>query len=160
MKVEITGHQNMGSTEDVEWIRSVLSEVVTRLNIRLGFTSLAHGADQIYAEILRKRSIPFTAIIPCSKYESTFQKNGRLETYLDLKKSAREVITLEYEEPTGIAFYAAGKKVVDASDLMIAVWFGRKAKSLGGTGDAVQYALSMKKPTFHINPEMRKIAIL
>ena len=160
MKVGITGHQDIGSDEDIDWVQSVLSETIVRLGIKLGFTSLAYGSDQLFAEHLNRQNIPYKAIIPCKKYESTFHESGRLEQYFALKRSAEEVITLEYEEPTGIAFYNSGKKVVDSSDLVIAVWFGRKAKNLGGTGDAVQYAISKKKRIIHINPEIRKIAII
>ena len=160
MKVGITGHQNIGSDKDIDWVQSVLSETINRLNVKLGFTSLAYGADQLFAEHLNRQNIPYKAIIPCKKYESTFHESGRLEQYFALKRSAEEVIMLEHEEPTGIAFYSAGKKVIDSSDLMIAVWFGRKAKNLGGTGDAVTYAMSQGKRIIHINPETRKIVVI
>jgi hypothetical protein len=44
---------------------------------------------------------------------------------------------------------------------MIAVWNGKKAAGLGGTGDIVEFSKSIAKPLMHINPysfEVQKIS--
>lgn len=50
------------------------------------------------------------------------------------------------------SYLAAGQKVVDLSNMMIAVWNGKPAAGLGGTADIVDYALQKKKQLYHINP--------
>jgi len=50
------------------------------------------------------------------------------------------------------AFLAAGKRVVDLSDIVIAVRDGEPAKGKGGTADSVAYALSTGAPVIHLNP--------
>jgi hypothetical protein len=54
-----------------------------------------------------------------------------------------------------MSYLAAGKRVVDMSDVMVAIWNGKPAEGLGGTADIVQYALAQKKPVIHINPTAR-----
>ena len=49
-------------------------------------------------------------------------------------------------------YLAAGHRVVELSDLMLAVWDGSPAKGKGGTADVVAYAVRRGVPLFHINP--------
>jgi len=152
MKVGITGHQNLGEVETVAWVEKNLKDVVLKYNVHRGFTSLAIGADQLFAQILRDEDIPYTAILPCREIEKTFHTPAHLENYRRLLKHAAAVETLDFIDPAEIAFFEAGKRVVDLADLVIAVWNGQPAKGLGGTGDAVKYALDQKKRVVHINP--------
>jgi len=158
MNVGITGHQDLRGAED--WIRETLRQIVLGLKVQHGLTSLAWGTDQIYAEILQELNLPYTAVIPCSQYESTFSDPKKLHNYSELLHRAQKIETLNFHKPEGIAFYEAGKKVVDGSEKMIAVWDGGKAKNLGGTADAVSYALSKRKEVIHLNPLTKTISIL
>ena len=54
--------------------------------------------------------------------------------------------TLEFDAPSEEAFLAAGQRVVELSDELLAVWDGKKAAGLGGTADIVGYAKELKKP--------------
>lgn len=80
-----------------------------------------------------------------------------LENYRRLLKNAAAVETLDFIQPEEKAFFEAGKRVVALADLVIAVWNGQPAKGLGGTADAVKYALDQKKPVVHINPITRHV---
>ena len=158
MKIGITGHQNLESNET--WVRDVLREIIVGLKAQEGLTSLARGTDQIFAGILSDLRLPYVAVIPCSLYVDTFESPAIRKQYLAFLKKASRVMTLNLEKPEGIAFYEAGKKVVELSDRMIAVWDGQKAKHLGGTADAVEYSLAIKREIIHINPVTRKISNL
>lgn len=158
MKVGITGHQELRGAED--WVRMILRQIVLGLRVKHGLTSLARGSDQIYAEILQELDLPYTAVIPCSQYESTFPDPKKLQNYSELLRRAQKVDVLNFHKPQGIAFYEAGKKVVDGSEKMIAVWDGMEAKNLGGTADAVTYALAQKKEIIHVNPVTRTVCTL
>ncbi|MDZ7291633.1 MAG: hypothetical protein ONB44_16775 [candidate division KSB1 bacterium] len=160
MKAGITGHQNLGAPETVAWVEKTLQEVIAQNLIRHGFTSLAIGADQLFAEILHDNGIPYTAVLPCREIERTFQTPAHLENYRRLLRTAAGVETLNFIEPAETAYMEAGKRVVDLSDLVIAVWNGRPAKGLGGTADAVRYALDQKKRVVHINPLTRQVSKL
>ncbi|WP_229661926.1 hypothetical protein [Phycicoccus endophyticus] len=58
---------------------------------------------------------------------------------------AEMVEVLGYEEPTEEAFMAAGDQVARTGDWLIAVWDGKKAQGLGGTGDVVARARALGK---------------
>ncbi len=158
MKAGITGHQHLGTQETIQWVTESLESTIQKYKIQQGFTSLAIGADQLFAELLLEQNIPYTAIIPSKGYETTFQQPEQLENYRRLLQNAAEIVTLNFEKPEERAFYEAGKQVVDYSDIILAVWDGQPAKGLGGTGDLVAYAKSKKKRIVHINPVTQEVS--
>lgn len=160
MKAGITGHQNLGSPETVAWVKENIQAALAKYQIQHGFTSLAIGADQLFAEILHDSGIPYTAVLPCREIEKTFQTPAHLENYRRLLRAAAEVETLDFIEPAEMAYMEAGKRVIDLADLVIAVWNGLPAKGLGGTGDAVKYARERQKLVVHINPITHKVELL
>ncbi len=157
MKAGITGHQKFDSTDTIAWVYNKLEDVILKCEIAIGYTSLAIGADQLFAEILKKNSIPYIAVIPAKNYELTFKEDDRTH-YFYLLKSAQEVVQLAFNEPCEYAFYKAGTCISDLSDVVIAIWDGQKAKGLGGTGDIVEYTILKKKKIIHINPLTHKIS--
>lgn len=54
MKVGMTGHQLLGSEETVKWLETTLKGCIQQYDVDQGITSLAIGADQLYAEVLCK----------------------------------------------------------------------------------------------------------
>ena len=43
------------------------------------------------------------------------------------------------------AFQAAGQWIVDRADILLAVWDGQPARSMGGTTETVEYARARRK---------------
>ena len=160
MKVGMTGHQNLGSAENITWISQTLKSAIKQNNIDVGLTSLAVGADQLFAETLNDLHIRYIAIIPCDGYEHTFTTSIDLEKYQRLLQGAFEIVNLPFDTPSEEAFYEAGKQIANSSDMMIAIWDGQPAKGLGGTGDIVKYALSINRSVLHINPITRTVSRL
>lgn len=152
MKIGITGHQELGSEATIIWLSNTLESIIRQNHIDVGITSLAIGADQLFAEVLRKSHVPYIAVIPSNGYETTFQNTHDLRRYQELLQGASERRKLTFKKPSETAFYEAGKQIVNLSDMLIAIWNGQPAKGLGGTGDIVKYALSVKKPIVHLNP--------
>lgn len=157
MRVGITGHQDLGSNADRAWILSHLVSQIEKPELKSGFTSLAIGADQLFASLLRKQGKPYTAIIPCEGYEETFQTQADLETYRSLLSGSFSVVQLPFSHPSEQAFWEAGKNIVEASDYMIAIWNGLPPRGLGGTADVVRYSLEQGKKVIHINPKQRSV---
>ena len=152
MKVGVTGHQQLGGEETVVWLSHTLETCIEQYRIEQGITSLAIGADQLYAEVLKRKNIPYLAVIPSADYVTTFTNDHDLARYQEFLQEAFEIIHLPFEQGSETAYYEAGKRVVDLSDLLLAIWNGLPARGLGGTADIVQYALSRKKQVIHINP--------
>jgi len=129
----------------------------SRSLVSLGFTSLARGADQLFAEILLRRKIPFVVVVPSAGYETTFEVNVDRERFEILCAAAVRLVRLDFPAPTEAAFLAAGRRVVDEAEMVFAIWNGLPAAGTGGTGDVVAYALAQGKRLIHLDPWTRKV---
>ncbi len=153
MRIGITGHQNF---ENQSWVEATMNDEFDNMKIERGFSSLAVGADQLFVRQLAQRAVPYTVIVPSAHYESTFESAPDLAEYRRLLNEADSIVELDNNTPSERAFYDAGLAVVDASDLVVAVWNGKPAKGLGGTADIVEYARSVAKPVVHLNPDQKE----
>lgn len=140
MRIGLSGHQEM-PPEALTYVRKGITEIISKVEDRLvGISSLAAGADQLFASLIVEQGGQLRIIIPCQGYETTFSNDGDLKRFWLLLKMAGKVETLNYPEPSEDAYLHAGYRVVDNSDFLIAVWDGKPAKGKGGTADIVQYA--------------------
>lgn len=138
--IGVTGHQDIPS-EALAFAKSGIAEVIGRSSEQpIGVSSLAAGADQLFADTLLKAGGRLHVVIPCHGYEKTFSGPTNLDCFLDLLKKADVIETLDNPDPSEEAFLEAGHRVVDLSDLLVAVWDGKVAKGKGGTADVVNYA--------------------
>lgn len=111
----------------------------------IGVCSLATGADQLFARAVVATGATLYAVIPSRRYKETFDPVDRA-TFTSLLARARFAEALDFPEPSPAAFGAAGQRVVDLCDLLLAVWDGSAADGKGGTADAVAYAIGKGKP--------------
>ncbi|MGI5483595.1 hypothetical protein [Streptomyces lavendofoliae] len=109
-------------------------------------SSLAAGADQLFADIALACGAELTAVIPSGEYEDDFDDPEELARYLWLRKRATREVRMDYPRSTDEAYYAAGTYIADHCDRLLAVWDGRPARGPGGTGDIVRYARGLGKP--------------
>jgi len=156
MKMGVTGHQNLGGAKVIDWLREELSKIVQGDLVDQAYSSLAIGADQLFAEICLENSIDTIAVIPCSNYEKTFT-NQHLAAFDTLLSKSQKIIHLDYPSPSEEAFLNAGQYIVDCVDMICAVWDGEPAKGTGGTADIVTYARSKNKIIIHLNPKTYQI---
>jgi len=133
-----TGHQTI-PPEAASHIASEIDEVLRSREELIGVCSLAAGADQLFAEAVLAMGGALHVIVPCERYDETL--NGAdLSRFRELLGSAEVVETLRHPEPTEEAFLAAGHRVADLCQVLVAVWDGEPARGLGGTADIVEYA--------------------
>lgn len=149
--VGVTGHQDV-PVGALSRLRRQLVEALASVNQLVGVSCLAVGADQIFAEAVVNAGGRLRVIVPCVDYETTFSTNDDLERFHDLLALAENTEVLEYPAPTQDAFLAAGKRVADVSEMMIAIWDGEPARGKGGTGDVVRYAREHGTPVNVIWP--------
>ncbi|MET7647496.1 hypothetical protein ABZS83_28470 [Streptomyces sp. NPDC005426] len=109
-------------------------------------SSLAVGADQLFADLALAHGAQLTVVIPSGDYEACFADEAELARYRALKARAVREVRLDYPHSTDEAYYAAGAYIADHCDRLIAVWDGRPARGLGGTGDIVTYARGLGRP--------------
>jgi hypothetical protein len=158
MKAGVTGHQEL--TIAYDWIHSQVDRLLSEYGVDFGTTSLAAGADQLFAECLIERSIPFRVIVPCASYEMAFQSKNALEKYQTYLQLAQSIEQLDFDAPSEKAFWRAGQIVVERSALLIAIWDGKPARGLGGTGDVVAYAQKRGRMVIQLEPNTRMMTIL
>jgi hypothetical protein len=158
MKIGITGHQQLDDPMGWSWVRAEIDKVLDQSSGPItGVTSLAMGADQLFAHAVLHKGGSLEVIVPFPGYEKRFDVGHKRHEYLSLLAKASKKVVLDKESSDESAYYTAGKQVADVSDLLIAVWNGKPAEGLGGTGDIVEYSKRHGKRIIHINPVARTV---
>lgn len=153
MNIGITGHQKLEDSALWSWVDTKIDELLSQNTQSLvGLSSLAVGADQLFADSVLRNGGSLHAIIPFDGYELKFSEGTHREEYFRLLKRASQVEVLKWKESDELSYFNAGKKLVDLSDILFAVWNNKPAVGLGGTGDVVKYAINSNKKVFHLNP--------
>lgn len=96
------------------------------------------------------------AVIPFLGYERAFAPQD-VNEYRQILSKASSVEVLKTPGTDEEAFLAAGRRVVELAELMIAVWNGKPVKGKGGTADIVAYSIGRGIQLIHINPVDRTI---
>jgi hypothetical protein len=150
-RVGITGHRDLHDPT-----RGLVS---TAIEMQLGefgsghgISSLAEGADQIFAEQVLMAGGMLTAVIPSAQYGRSFATTAGKAAYRRLRALASEVIQLPFRSPSAEAYWAAGQRVVELADVLVAVWDGRPSRGVGGTADIVAFAGQRRVPTTVVWP--------
>lgn len=158
MRIGITGHQRLKEPARWGWVKQELDRLLSTLTPPLiGITSLAIGADQLFANAVLQRGGSLEIVIPFAGYEFTFSEEHDRQEYTRLLQRALKQEVLEKHGSDEEAYFASGKRMVDQSELLIAVWDGLPAPGLGGTGDVVGYAVRQRKRTIHLNPITQEV---
>lgn len=124
-----------------------LDKALRQLDPKQVITGMALGVDQWAAHIAYKLGIPFIAAVPFEGQEKAWPAPSQKAFHHLLKLACEKVIV----SPGG---YSSAKMqirnewMVDHCDILIAVWDGSK----GGTGNCVQYAQSIGKQIYRIDP--------
>ncbi|KJE23375.1 hypothetical protein FF36_02333 [Frankia torreyi] len=150
--VGFSGHQNL-PPEGVPYITREMQAYLASVGRPLvGLSSLAAGADQLFARAVLAAGGSLRAIIPSHDYAATFQVETDIAAYRELLGLADESCLLDFGAASEEAFFAAGRAVVDEADELLAVWDGLSARGLGGTADVVAYAGQLGKPVTVVWP--------
>ncbi|MEO3975427.1 hypothetical protein [Streptomyces sp. CAU 1734] len=110
------------------------------------YSSLAVGADQIFADIALSCGAELTVVIPSGDYANGFTDPAELAGFQRLRDRATREVRLAFPHSTDEAYYAAGAYIADRCDRLLAVWDGCPARGRGGTAEIVQYARDLGKP--------------
>lgn len=151
MKVGITGHQERPGI-DWPWVAGVIRDELASFPAGLvGLSSLARGADQVFAEAVLEAGGELHFVVPIADYEKTLE-GEHLSRFLHLKSAAATTIELPAAASDQDAYLAAGEYIAAHSDVLIAVWDGKPAGGKGGTADVVTFAKRQGKTVLHIEP--------
>jgi len=155
MRIGITGHQRLPDEAAWAWVRTSLLTLLESAESLTGLSSLAVGADQLFAEIVLALNGKLTVVIPFDDYETRFTE-GR-EEFKSLLSRAADVVRLQRAQSDEESYYQAGRWIVDHSDWLMAVWNGLPSRGWGGTADVVAYAHKVGKHVVQIDPVHRLV---
>src|ERR1700722_6984491 len=130
-RIGITGHQRLPDPTAWQWVEEALARELDRaIPPLLIVTSLAVGADQLLARLGEARGAMVHAVLPFPDIERTFAAKDLPEYRKLLSHATVEILNTPGTDED--AYLAAGRRVAEMSDVMIAVWDGRPAKGKGG----------------------------
>ncbi|WP_345583871.1 hypothetical protein [Streptomyces prasinosporus] len=138
-RIGVTGHRSIPAAVEPS-VRSGMRRVLRGDGSLEALTSLAAGADQLFADIALASGVPVTAVIPGMDYETHLGDAATRAAYRRILGFCAARVELPTEPTHEEAYYAAGRWIVDHADRVVAVWDGRPARGPGGTGDVVAYA--------------------
>ena len=140
VRVGVTGHR---SIDDVDAVMTSVDDVLDRLPegpIEV-WSSLAEGADRLVVErVLRRSGSRLVAVLPhdAEDYADDFGESAG--EFDELLAAADHVVVVARQSTREAAYEAAGRAVVDGSDVLLALWDGEESRGQGGTAEIVEYA--------------------
>lgn len=157
MKLGISGHRWRDGA-NWEWVRSKLDELFDSVQVDAGYTSLAPGADQIFAHLVLARGKRLITVLPVCNGGIEIDAGERIAVDRLIERSSK-IIHVDGETQDR-AYFNAGKRVADCVDRMVFVWDGAPSRGLGGTADIVAYATRQKKTGIILDPLACRIHVL
>lgn len=149
--VGVTGHRDLVA-EEIPLLTERIDALLASLTLPdlpvLALSSLAEGADRLFAHRALARGIPLVAVLPMPRemYLQDFNAAGSREEFDQLLACA-EVIELPLGRGVSAAaeglprdrqYAAAGAYVAGHCQVLVALWEGRESRQLGGTADIVR----------------------
>jgi hypothetical protein len=107
------------------------------------WSSLAEGADRLVARALLERGARLVAVLPFepADYRGDFSTSASTSDFDELLALASQVrVTTTTDASREAAYEAAGRAILHACDVLIAVWDGLPARGRGGTAQIVEEA--------------------
>ncbi|MGH3997643.1 MAG: hypothetical protein ACRDTJ_09300 [Pseudonocardiaceae bacterium] len=116
-----------------------------------GVTSLADGADQLFARSVIDQGGLIEVIVPATHYRDGLPTESHTE-YDNLLSQAIKVHRLDYTESTSESHMAASELMISMVSELFAVWDQQPARGYGGTADVVAHARHRGRPVRIIWP--------
>lgn len=162
IKIGITGHRNLLYPNQVaseirlslEYFKALTNYTEENPTL-VCISALASGADLLFAEEAIRQGIRLNAMIPFNldEYKKDFTAADIKRLNNILEKSSSIIVqeaTVQTQQQRNEAYLQNGKKLVDVSDAIIAVWNKKPAAGMGGTADIVTYAKSKDRQLYII----------
>ncbi|BDZ47088.1 hypothetical protein [Naasia aerilata] len=141
--VAVTGHRHLGDPAAARSaIRAALADEPRPL---VGLSTLAAGADQLFADVVLELGGSLEVLIPSAEYSETLDAPARAG-FDRLCAAARSVAVLPPVPDREDQYVAAGEAMLDRCDVLLAVWDGQPGRGAGGTADMVARARARGLP--------------
>ncbi len=155
--IALKGHRQLRQPEAVGEVLAALLDALSEEidGTLVGVSSIARGADTLFAQAILGMSFPWRALLPASLAELRQDFTAEEWQYREqLLARATEIQVRSRAAGRDDADLECGLDTVEQADLLIAVWDERPA---GGTGEIVAYARGLGKPLIILNPETLEV---
>ncbi|MGH3966313.1 MAG: hypothetical protein ACRDRY_24225 [Pseudonocardiaceae bacterium] len=150
--IGITGHRGL-SPPTARLVTEALREALAEYGASVtGVTSLADGADQLFARAVVDQGGLIEVIAPAAQYRDGLPSESHAE-YDDLLGQAIKVHRLDFTESTSESHMAASELMISMISSLFAVWDQQPARGYGGTADVVALARDKERPVRIIWPD-------
>jgi hypothetical protein len=140
-RIGIAGHRGLPDTT-ARLVDAAIRGELDRRHVAVdlvGVSSLADGADAIFARAVLDRGGDLEVIVPANEYRAGLPA-AHHATYDELLAAATKVHRLPFVESTSDAHMTASERMLDMVEELFAVWDGLPARGYGGTADVVDEA--------------------
>ena len=167
LRIGVTGHRRINNEKLIQIkIKKVLIEIIDKLIYTpyelVVLSPLAEGADRIVArEIMNlenrdrdgQSSLEAILPLPVDEYIKDFGTLESREEFRSFLDSAESIGVLPEAESREASYENVGRYVVEKSDILMAIWNGKRAAGRGGTSDIINYALDLNRYIVWIDSE-------
>jgi hypothetical protein len=154
LAIGFTGHRQLpDESKSRETIRKVLEEWKAKVpGLVYGLSSAASGGDLLFAEACLEMNLPIRIFLPFP--EKKFREDFDEPEWTRAEQVMARALSVEIKgvsDKPEQAYYECSIETVQQSELLIALWDGEKGRGMGGTADAVSFALELGRPVIWIN---------
>jgi len=112
-----------------------------------GVSSVAAGADLLFAESCLQLALPLCVLLPLpvEEFRKDFDESSWSRAEEVLRKAASVEVT-DGHQSREECYYECGIETVQRSRLLLALWDGEPSQGLGGTEDVVSFAKGLGRP--------------
>lgn len=166
--ISITGHRLL-TKEQMDKVKPLMERAIQNIMFAVrehnpvaefaALCPLAEGADTLFANVALSMDLPLKLILPFEEIEylKTFTNDTVRQEFYDVynrvDKSHISTVGHKTGDEVNELYLSMGKKLVEQTDYLIAVWNGKAGQGKGGTGDIVAYAIEKRKDILILNPE-------
>ncbi len=150
--IGVTGHRELWDPEKVsQAVDNVLEHILAiygTSGLRV-VSPLAEGADRLLVwRVLKKYPLHLIVPLPLEidDYLLDFKSAESRAAFKTLLEKADQVIHLSPRGTREESYLAAGRYVLDHSDVLVALWDGEQARGIGGTAQIVLEARGRGMP--------------
>ena len=117
-----------------------------------GLSSVAAGADLMFAEACMELGLPLRVLLPMAK--DRFREDFDVPTWNRVEQALQYAVSVEVTSGGSVrdaAYYECGVQTVQQSDVLLALWDGELSRGLGGTEQVVSFAKAQGRTVYWIH---------
>jgi hypothetical protein len=159
-RVGFSGHRKLSDEALVrDRLDSIWNELAQRVDGEFeAYTSLAEGADILFAESAVAAGKEIHLLLPFRREEFLADISPEWRSRFEaMSGSALSVEEGSFSNDRNESYYACGKAVIDASDVMVFCWDGKKERGHGGTAEIVGAARERGIPLVWLHSETGEV---